>query len=82
MKYGVFDVKDKCWIGDDKGPRLFDDMLLARVAAEMVDVQLKTIMGRHRAKPYLVEANKLRDEVQVQVSSERALELLEGGYIC
>jgi hypothetical protein len=81
MEWGLYDTKDGVWMGNDKGPKTFDDYMLARIAAEMVDVQLGQKTGRTKAKEYFGGANRLRDEKPTRMGSERALKLLENGYI-
>lgn len=79
MKFGLLDTHDNVWMGDNKGPKLFDDEELAQVAARIVDVQLRQIAGRTKAMPYIEEANIKRDKVPVLLSPEEALKRLEEG---
>lgn len=31
-KYGLYDTKENCWLGDTSGPRIFDEKDLAKIA--------------------------------------------------
>ena len=81
MKYGIFDTQDHCWIGNDKGPKLFDEELLAQVAAQMTCAQLDWPLTRLRAKPYDGSGIQLKDEIKTKRTAVRALRLVEGGYV-
>ncbi len=37
MKHGIYDSSGDCWIGDEYGPKLFDDPEVAKIAALIVD---------------------------------------------
>lgn len=52
MKYGLWDTKDKCWMGNgakEKGPNIYDDFDLARAGAFVCGEMLKYPFGRIRA---------------------------------
>lgn len=38
QQWGVYDTVDKCWIGDWKGPLLYNDPMMARLQALWVDL--------------------------------------------
>lgn len=81
-KWGIFDTKDCLWLGDDIGPKLFDDEMLAKIAAEMADVQLRQNTGRCRARAFIPAGHmSVRDELPVKLEPLRALKLLEHGFI-
>jgi hypothetical protein len=66
-------------MGDSEGPILHDDKSLADVAARVIDVQLRQVAGRTRARPYTEEANVLKDEKETLMSPEDAIIRLERG---
>jgi hypothetical protein len=78
-KYGVFDTVDQLWMGDESGPKLFDDEKIAMVAAQIVDVRLGHPPGRHQACLWLPAAITLRDTVPTRLDALEALTLLEEG---
>jgi hypothetical protein len=81
MVWGLYDTKDGVWMGNDAGPKTFSDLILARVAAQMIDMQLGQESGRTRAKEYKPGAKRLRDKVDTRMSSVEALRAIEVGRI-
>lgn len=79
--YGIYDTQDSCWLGDEHGPKLFEDFLVARVAAQVLDERLGNRPGRSKAREYGGGANRLRDEVQTKMSTLDALQRIEGGRV-
>ena len=88
MKYGVFDTVDELWIGDDKGPKLFDTedprfgadaALFAQAAAQIANTQMGWPPTRLEARPYTLQAVHLRDEVHTKMGPKAALRRLEAG---
>jgi len=77
--YGLYDTTDNCWMGNSEGPLLYEDEMLAKVAARTLDVQLKQAAGRTRAIPYTEESVVLKDEKETFMSPEEALRRLEEG---
>lgn len=74
-KYGLMDVRDNLWLGDDAGPRVYEDETLARAAATILTEQL----GRWiQAMPF-EEAGAKRDEVIVRMSTEEAIRNIDRG---
>lgn len=80
VTYGILNTKENIWYGDNDGPRLFDDLFLARLSAEVTDVQLGNPLGTTRAVPF-TSAKRLIDEVPVRMSGDEALRKLEEGYL-
>jgi hypothetical protein len=80
-RYGLYDTEGGVWMGDDDGPKLFEDESLARIAAQMMDVQLGQDPGRTRAKPFDELPKRKRDEVATRMSSEEAISRLENGRL-
>lgn len=79
--YGIYDTKDNCWIGDDKGPRLFEVEIIAKVAAQVMEDQVGVGPGRYRAVEYSGGEPRLRDEVPVKRTAEEALRRIEEGLV-
>lgn len=77
--WGLLDTQDNVWMGDDAGPKIYTEYLLARVAAQMMDEQLGQKPGRTRALPYKGGATRLRDKVKTRMGALQALRNLEGG---
>lgn len=78
MKYGVYDTSDDCWMGDEKGPKLFIDRELARMAAAVIDEQTGNAPGTCEARPYVTAAMRLKDEIVAKRTPLQALQRLEG----
>lgn len=96
MTYGLYDTVDHCWLGDDKGPKVFnggdkigDHILtddeaaqLARVAAELADISMGWLPHRTKAMPYAGDANVLKDELPLKRTTAEALRgKLSGKYL-
>jgi hypothetical protein len=79
MKWGVLDTQDNVWLGDETGPKTFDDEILARVAAQVTDVQMGWAPGRCRAREYHGDATQLRDTVKTKMTPHAALKAIESG---
>jgi len=70
LRFGVLDTEVDCWIGDDDGPRLFDDEDVARVSAAILGKQVAQdptlpVHSRFRAAPYTTPAGKKRDMLEI-----------------
>lgn len=72
MNWGIFDTRDKCWLGDANGPKSYQDELMARAAATIVNQQFRTLI---RFRPRLLPKDKFRikDEIEAPVTAEEAL---------
>jgi hypothetical protein len=95
MRYGIFDIRDRCWLGNTEGPKTFgagdvvngrtlteeDAHTFARISAQMSCVQLGVAHTRLEARPYHVPAILLKDEVKTKMTPERALRLIERGEV-
>ena len=90
VEYGIYDTQDNCWLGDETGPRLFTiedskkangmpHQLMARIAAQMTEVQLGYAMGRLRALEFNKSDLVLKDEVPTKMTALEALVKLENG---
>lgn len=74
LKYGLMDCKDKLWLGNADGPKLFDDNCKACAAATILSEQLYRDI---RAIPYDGENVTLRDEIDSVMSFEQAVNNIE-----
>ncbi len=83
MNWGIYDTKDKLWIGDNSGPRLFpeDQHDIAVLAAEIVAVQLGHAITRYRAREFFGWDAHLVDEINTKMTPEEALKCLEEGKL-
>lgn len=89
-RYGIYDTRDNCWIGDETGPRVFTSedsdkanglpqRVLAQIAAQMAEKQLGYGMGRLRAQEFRDGGFTLKDEVQTKMTALEALIRVENG---
>lgn len=79
MKYGLYDTKGKCWLGNAEGPLTYDKKPVARAAARIIDIRLRWPAGRTRAMPYTEDATILKDEMTPELSAEEAMDRLDQG---
>ena len=79
VEFGLYDTVDGLWMGDDSGPKTFPDLLTARIAAQVTDVQLGQEPGRTRAKEYEPGPKRKRDEVETRMGTLAALKGIESG---
>jgi hypothetical protein len=77
-KYGVFDTKDKCWLGNDDGPWRYDDEMLARAAATIANERMGLIRRFRKMEHPKQVANVLKDEIAPRISGEQAIKNIEG----
>lgn len=82
MKYGLWDTKAKCWLGNgkkEKGPNLYDDAQLAGAAATVATRMLKFPIGRILPKPFNDTDLKYAGKYESVHSADEVLtELLKG----
>lgn len=79
--WGVWDIEDRLWIGNDSGPVTFEDESLAKIAAMVACVRLGWPIVRCRAKKFQASQARLRDELPTRMGSEEAIRKLEGGQV-
>lgn len=79
--YGLHDTKDNCWMGDNRGPFLYKKEELAQIAARIVDVQLKQVAGRTKSTLYTEDVLVKKDDKEVLIGAEEAIEKLECGAV-
>lgn len=80
MSWGIYDTRDNCWIGDDAGLKVFDDHMLARIAAQVIKTQMLGIDLACRLIAKEIDSNNLRlkDEIKLKLTGEQALRRIEG----
>lgn len=79
--WGLYDKKDDVWLGDDKGPTLYNEEIWARVSARITETQLGYEPGRLEAKSFDWESLRKRDELKTQMSAVEALRRIENGEV-
>lgn len=79
--FGVYDTKDKCWMGTKDKALVYIEEDVAKIAAMMMAVQLQIPAGRLRAMPFDPTALKKKDERTIKVTAEEALRRLEEGRL-
>jgi hypothetical protein len=75
MKFGIFDIKDNCWIGTEDGPLSYDVELHAKAAATILNERRGTLALRARTLPEPPFLPK--DTITPRLSAEEALRRLE-----
>ena len=83
-RWGLYDTEDNCWMGDNEtytGPKLFEEYGLARIAAQVMDVQLRQQPGRTKATEFIEQPLRLRDKVNTKMDSLEALKGIESGKL-
>lgn len=80
-RFGVYDTKDNCWLGDENGPKVFENYLVARVASQVYAMQSfgTDLVCRYKAMPIPEGINKKKDEVPTKMDTLQALTRLENG---
>lgn len=80
MKYGLYDTKDNCWLGDDNGPKSHDDKLVAQIAAQIMEYAVTgTDLGKRIvAKELPEDITRLKDSIDLKYSTEEAYKRLVG----
>lgn len=76
--WGLWDTKDKVWLGNETGAVTYEDEWDARLAAEVTGKQVGWSATRVRARPF-DHVMRLKDKVPVKMDALTALEILESG---
>lgn len=79
QKFGIFDVEDKCWLGDDAGPALYEDEVIAKIAAQVQGVRLGYGPTRLEHRPFHGGPTKFKDSVDAKMDGLTALKKIEEG---
>lgn len=80
MAWGIFDTQDDLWIGDDNGPRVFEEEFIAKVAAQVVSDQVlgTDLVDRFQAREIEDREWRKRDEITVKRTTLESLQRIEG----
>jgi hypothetical protein len=80
-RWGVYDKTEDVWIGNDDGPVVYDNLMVARMAAQVTECALygSDLGGRHEARVYPGGPKRLRDVVKNKMTPEQALARIESG---
>lgn len=80
MSWGVLDTQDNLWMGDDRGPILFEDEMLARISSQIVSDQILNtdLSQRFQAREYPGGPARIVDEITVRRTAVEALRRIEG----
>ena len=78
--WGIYDTQDSMWIGDEAGPRAFEDHTLAQCAAQITEEALlgTDLACRFQAREIPESAWRLRDELALKHSPLEAIRRIEG----
>jgi len=86
MPYGIYDTKDKCWLGNSKGPlqyrtrilngKVFSGAMQARVAMTVINEQFQSSC-RFRKGRLPAGIDTLKDEITPPVTFLKALKAIE-----
>lgn len=79
--WGIYDFEAKAWLGGNEGPKTFEDETLAKIAAQIFAGQLMLPVTRIRAKEYDPAPMRLRDSVDIKMSTAEALKKIEQEWI-
>lgn len=74
-RWGLWDTKDKLWLGNANGPLTYDDRDHARVAATICTERVGYVV---RVKQIEDTPDVLRDIITPEMSSEQAIDKIEG----
>lgn len=74
-KFGLWDTKDKCWLGSDDGPFKFDTIREAQAGATIATERMEHLI---RPVPIPVGITRVRDVVIPPISGEEAVKRIEG----
>lgn len=77
--WGILDTKDNTWMGNENGPLLYDEEILAKLAARVLETRLRWFAGRIRAKVYPGGPKQLKDKLTPKIDAVTALKRLESG---
>jgi hypothetical protein len=72
--YGIWDARDKCWIGTAKGPNRYEDFFLARAALTILTEMFRGSHGlRFRVRLLPDEPFFQKDEITPTLSAEQVI---------
>ena len=78
IDWGLWDARDKCWMGNAQGPLRYNDRMLARVAATIATEMFGRIIRPMLlpGKPYI-----LKDEVTSRFDGAEAIQRIENRVV-
>jgi hypothetical protein len=82
--WGVYDTKDDCWIGNDRGPLLYTGTEEPPVSGQLMAMAAATIANdrmmfscRFRARLFTGGPMRQRDEIEFRRSAEESVRRIE-----
>lgn len=76
-QWGLYDTTDKLWLGDEDGPAIYTDEVLAKLSAMIIDERMGWC-DRTKAVPFNCPHANLVDTVDFKRTGEEVLQELEG----
>ena len=78
--WGLYDKKDNCWLGDENGPKPYEDKTIARIAAQVIADQLGygELSKRIEARELPDYNLKLKDSVDTKRTALESIRRIEG----
>jgi hypothetical protein len=76
--YGIYDPAARLWMGDDKGPCVYDNELAAKLAATILTARFGYLI---QPRKYDTAPKKQRDTVEPAISAPEAIKHIENGGI-
>ena len=78
--WGIYDTQDKLWIGNDTGPLIYGDHMMARASAQITEEAMlgSDLAGRFQAREIPESVWRLRDTVDLKHSPLEAIQRIEG----
>jgi hypothetical protein len=71
--FGLWDGRDQCWLGNESGPLVYEEKLMAQLAATISTERL----GRWVLPRVLVGYGKKKDDITPRISAEEAIRRIE-----
>jgi len=80
--WGVYDKEDNLWIGDEKGPKVFGNKAIARIASQVYAMQIhgSELVTRYEARELPQGGWTKRDDITVKYDTETAIRRCEDDY--
>lgn len=76
MKHALYDTEGEAWIGNDVGPLTYEDQLVARAAATVLNEMFGTV-ARFSAREYDEKPKRVKDSITAPISAQEAIAQLE-----
>jgi hypothetical protein len=80
IRWGLWDTKDSCWLGDGNGPFTFKSHRLAQLGAQVAEDMMtgSDLAGRIQCKEFAPGVLRLKDHLHCLHTAEESLGRLEG----